>query len=149
MYVIPKDSPNAQRAIDEMNRHLGADIRVAMSDDWWDVRVENGLPLVHVDWQKVRTAMSQYAENEVISKASPVGRYAVAEMNHNLGYDIREVFSDEWWHVRLRNGEPDVLLNEQGVRAMAMNSPRPDAASRNVENILAGRDPRAKPIHFN
>lgn len=78
-----------------------------------------------------------------VPKTSPVGQFAIAEFNHNVGYDIREVFEDAWWQVGITpGGDAGVLLAADGVRAMARFAPRPDASELVEQIITAARDKR-------
>lgn len=72
----------------------------------------------------------------LIDKNSPMGLFATAEFNHNVGYDIREVMRDEWWKVAEIDGRPGVVLSADGMRAMAPFAPRANAAEV-VEQIIA------------
>lgn len=78
----------------------------------------------------------------IIEKGTPAAEQAVAEFNAVVGYDIRVVFSDDTWAVMLVDGEPQVVVNADGMRTMARFAPRSDALEVAEQVIELTRRPR-------
>lgn len=55
---------------------------------------------------------------------------ALTEMNEILGYDLAQVISSDQWFVALVDGEPQVMMNASGFRAVALFAPDPESGRR-------------------
>lgn len=58
-----------------------------------------------------------------VLKSSPEGLLARAEWLLNVGYDIAAVMNDHDWRVMLVDGYPEIALNAEGARKMALLAP--------------------------
>jgi hypothetical protein len=75
----------------------------------------------------------------IIPKDSPAADEALRRTNEIGGFDITEVLLDHQWAVDLDgDGHAEIMVNDAGLRALALMSPRADAQEF-VESAIAGR----------
>lgn len=73
---------------------------------------------------------------EKLDASDPYYHQAIAELQADTGINVNDVLLPDQWCVFMVDGRPCVCLNEAGMRAIALVSPRPDAREY-VEELLA------------
>jgi hypothetical protein len=72
---------------------------------------------------------------ERLHPTDPRVRVALDEFADEFGIRIDRVLLPTHWAVHLINGRPEITLNPDGMRALALVAPRPDAPQL-VEDLL-------------
>lgn len=62
-----------------------------------------------------------------INSLDPRHQVALDDMREQTGLNISDVLLPNQWAVMLVDGHPMVIVNEDGMRALALMAPRPDA----------------------
>lgn len=62
-----------------------------------------------------------------LDASDPRYRQTITEFREEFGLSIPDVLLPTQWCVALVDGEPQILINEGGMRALAILSPRPNA----------------------
>lgn len=82
---------------------------------------------------------------DTIPATDPRYKQAIDTMRAESGLHIPDVLLPTMWCVMEISGEPLVMLNAEGARALALTAPRPNAPQLVEEFITAMRDKGYKP----
>lgn len=74
--------------------------------------------------------------SQKLDASDPRFHQTIAEFRDEFGLSIPDVLLPTQWCVALVDGEPQILINEHGMRALALTAPRPDAREY-VEELIA------------
>lgn len=76
-----------------------------------------------------------------ISAHDPRYQQAIDEFKAEFGISIPDMLLPTMWSVMLLEGRPEIVITRDGMRAMALTAPAPDAVKR-VEDLIAYVDDR-------
>lgn len=74
---------------------------------------------------------------EKLTPTDPRWTAALDELSTEIGMDIRQVLLPTHYTVVVADGTPQVVVNAEGMRALALTAPRPDAQEVAEEIITA------------